>query len=138
MLYVIRQGFSVYINGLVYLGGQTVELSDVDFEQHKHKFENIPGSVLPSPQVNPSSNNVSSQIQISIQAEAWTDFAPVATVNSFQVLSQAKEDETPGVPPGARYVRDDLTDSFEYRQFNLQWQIRSLIAQNNLQIILNP
>jgi hypothetical protein len=123
MIYVIRQGFSVYINGLFYTGGQTVELSDVDFEQHKHKFENIPGSVLPSPQVNPSSNNVSSQIQISIQADAWTDFAPVAAVNSFQVLSQAK---------------NDLTDSFEYRQFNSQWQIRSLIAQNSLQIILNP
>lgn len=58
MFYVIRAGFSIYKNGLLYSGGQTIELSDFEFEQHKHKFENTVGSVLPIQlNVSPNPNN---------------------------------------------------------------------------------
>lgn len=125
MFYVIRAGFSIYKNGLLYTGGQTVELSDFEFEQHKHKFEDTAGSIFPINYVSPNPNNGSntSVIDISLSADTWTDLGSSLTVGSFQVLS---------------FDRVDLTDSFEYRQFQNKWQIKSLQDQNNLHVILNP
>lgn len=60
MFYVIRAGFSIYKNGLLYGGGQTIELSDLEFERHKHKFENTAASIFPINYVNPNPNNGSS------------------------------------------------------------------------------
>ncbi len=122
MFYVIRAGFSIYKNGLLYSGGQTIELSDLEFEQHKHKFEDTAGSIFPivNSSSNPNNGSNTSVLDISISANTWTDFGSTLTVGSFQVLSQAKI---------------NLTDSFEYRQFQTKWQIKSLVNQNNLHII---
>lgn len=142
MFYVIRAGFSIYKNGLLYSGGQTIELSDFEFEQHKHKFENTAGSIFPSSpitQVSPNPNNSNtSVISISISANTWTDFGSVANIGSFQVLAGGNAPLQGASSTPASQAKIDLTDSFEYRQFQTKWQIFSLQAQNNLHIILNP
>ncbi len=60
-------------------------------------------------------------IALDLPADVWTDFALVSEAEGWQVLDSAD---------------NDLTDSFEYRQFQGKWQIQSLTIQNNLQIIL--
>ncbi|MGL4880085.1 MAG: hypothetical protein ACRC8K_03370 [Waterburya sp.] len=68
-------------------------------------------------------NENSTQINLNLIAETWTDLALTSDASEFQVLSSDNV---------------DVTDSFEYRIFQGKWQIFSLISQNNLQIILNP
>lgn len=46
--YLIRSGFTIVKNGLLYVEGQSVDLSDLEFELHKHKLEGVSGSVFPS------------------------------------------------------------------------------------------
>lgn len=67
-------------------------------------------------------NNQNSTLILNLMPETWTDFALVAEIEKWQALS------VDGI---------DLTDSFEYRQFNSKWQIFSLTAQSNLQVILS-
>jgi hypothetical protein len=62
-----------------------------------------------------------SAIVLNLAAEAWTDFALISDALGFQVLDSGNT---------------DLTDSFEYRQYQGKWQIYSLTIQSNLQIIL--
>lgn len=121
MFYVIRQGFSIKKDGVFYTGGQSVELTNQEFELHKHKFENVAGSVFPNVNSNPGNGLDTSVVELSLNANTWTDFASALEVKTFEVLS---------------FDKVNLTDSFEYRQFESKWQIFSLISQNNLQIIL--
>lgn len=66
-------------------------------------------------------NSQSSAIALNLPADVWTDFALVSDASEFQILD---------------VLGNNLTDSFEYRQFQGKWQIQSLTIQNNLQIIL--
>lgn len=45
--YTIRQGFTIILDGIIYAGGDTVELSQSVFEQHRHKLEGTISSVKP-------------------------------------------------------------------------------------------
>jgi hypothetical protein len=44
-LYTVRTGFTVFKNGLSYTGGQSVDLTPVEFADHKHKLENTGSTV---------------------------------------------------------------------------------------------
>jgi hypothetical protein len=59
----------------------------------------------------------------SLPANTWTDFPTSnSPIKDFEVLTATGK---------------VITDGFEYRQNNGNWQIYSLIAQTNLQIIPN-
>lgn len=45
--YTIRPGFSITLDGLIYIGGDEVELSDLEFQLNKHKLEGVESTVLP-------------------------------------------------------------------------------------------
>lgn len=60
MFYLIRQGFAIYKNGVFYTGGQSVDLTDYEYELHKHKFENVAGSIFPITLPQPNNENNSS------------------------------------------------------------------------------
>jgi hypothetical protein len=87
MLYVIRAGFTVVKNGLLYTGGQSVDLTNAEYLLHKHKFE---GSIDPPlPLNNGSSNNPSnSRIAISTIVLA-TDKQLENTDAAIQVLTNS-------------------------------------------------
>jgi hypothetical protein len=136
-IYQVRPGFSVFKNGFSYIGGQSVDLTAVEFAHHKHKLENTQSTVAQGIYNNNSNNGGQyTNITLTIPAQIWTDFGSATEVKEWQVLANDGEGSLPGVSPGTREARSDLTDSFEYRQFQGKWQIFSLIAQNNLQIIL--
>jgi hypothetical protein len=44
-IYQVRTGFTVFKNGLSYTGGQSVDLTPVEFADHKHKLENTQSTV---------------------------------------------------------------------------------------------
>ena len=67
-------------------------------------------------------NSQNSTLVLSLMPEDWTDFGLITDIREWQILSADNI---------------DLTDAFEYRQFNGKWQIFSLTAQSNLQVILN-
>jgi hypothetical protein len=45
-IYQVRTGFTVFKNGLSYTGGQSVDLTPVEFADHKHKLENTQSTVV--------------------------------------------------------------------------------------------
>jgi hypothetical protein len=121
-IYQVRTGFTVFKNGLSYTGGQSVDLTPGEFVRHKHKLENTQSTVAQGIYNNSSNNGATyTAITLNIPAQTWTDFGSVVDIKEYQVLGNDGS---------------DLSDSFEYRQFQGKWQIFSLTVQNNLQIIL--
>ena len=45
-VYTIRSGFSINLLGTIYQGGQEIELSDLEFQLHKHKLEGVKDDVV--------------------------------------------------------------------------------------------
>ncbi len=46
-IYTIRPDFTVEVDSVIYLGGEQVDLSDGDFEEHKHKLEGVESTPFP-------------------------------------------------------------------------------------------
>lgn len=111
MLYIVRPEFTVRKNGVLYTGGQSVELSASEFAIHRHKLEGVSSTV----------NNFSTtkrEVVLNLVANTWTDFAP-DTVRDFRVQDANNK---------------DVTDNFDYQKQFGQWQIMSLTDETNLKI----
>lgn len=46
-LYTIRPDFTIWKNGIIYAGGDEIDLSSSEVEAHKHKLEGISSNVIP-------------------------------------------------------------------------------------------
>ena len=47
-IYSIRIGFTITIGDIIYMGGETVDLTDEQFELHKHKLEGTVSNTFPT------------------------------------------------------------------------------------------
>lgn len=56
-IYTIRPEFTIQLGALVYQGGEDVDLTDAEFELHKHKLEGVESTVIPDGQGNSNGNN---------------------------------------------------------------------------------
>lgn len=99
MFYVIRAGFSIYKNGLLYTGGQTIELSDLEFEQHKHKFENTVGTVFPITNVSPNPNTGTSSPKIDRRTPQGNFNLSIADATYQHLINSTGAAITVSLPP---------------------------------------
>lgn len=98
------------------LSGNTMTLGNLTRYQLLEKIS-INLNQLVSNQI----SNSETTILLDVNAETWTDICD-KSVSDFYILNSEML---------------DVTDSFEYRQFNNKWQIYSLVSQSNLQVLLS-